>query len=438
MNSRYSPARIKERLGDRWDDLQLKLFGGCNPRSWWYRRIEAGIAPYQLPDLLAAGDGTAITEAAQWSRRRPEVLELFRAHVYGRSPKPPPIQAKITKHVDQALGGTATLTEVRIALTADPTGPAMTLLLLLPVTRTGGAQRVPVFLGLNFFGNHTIHPDSVITPTAAWVPSDRHTRGLPAEQLRGLHASSWPVELILQRGYGLATAYCGEIVPDRPDGLALGVPRWYARPAGTTPPPDAWGAVAGWAWGLSRALDYLVTDPAVAADQIAVVGHSRLGKAALWAGAEDERFAMVISNESGCAGATLFRRRLRETIAILNRVNPHWFCDNFKQYDGREHALPVDQHMLLALIAPRPLYVASAQLDLGADPMGEFLAAKHASALYRLLGTSGLPGEEQPPVNQAVCGQIGYHMRSGRHAVTRFDWENFLAFADRHFRPARV
>lgn len=432
--------RLKQRLSNRFDDILLRARGGCNLSSRWYLGIEAGLPHYRLPELLVSSDGTCINSARQWiTHRRREILELFRTAIYGRSPE---IAAHVPGHVvrqqEGALGGIATLKEVHVPLSENASGPAMTLLILLPSNRGSTIKRTPVFLGLNFFGNHTIHKELKIQLTKAWVPNDRHTRGLSPERLRGLQSSSWPVEFILRSGYGLATAYCGEIVPDRPDGLDLGIHRWYQANHSFGESTDAWGAIACWAWGLSRAMDYLVQDEEVAGKQVIVMGHSRLGKAALWAGAEDERFAMVISNESGCGGAALFRRKLRETVSIVNSVNPHWFCDNFKKYSDNEAALPVDQHMLLSLCAPRPLYIASAQLDLGADPMGEFLASKHASPVYRLLGTAGLPTEELPPVDTPVMGQIGYHMRQGRHAVTLFDWTQFITFANKHFRRAAV
>jgi hypothetical protein len=428
-------ARLERRLSNRLDDILLKVRGGCNLSSRWYRNLEASIPSYELPELLASVDGKSNDDAQQWPCRRREILELFRTNVYGRTPE---IAAPVVGHVmrvkEGALGGLARLKEVRVQLSEDASGPAMTLLILLPKNRARAFKSTPIFLGLNFFGNHTIHKNADIQPTKAWVPNDRHTRGLPPEELRGLQSSSWPVELILKHGFGLATAYCGEIAPDRPDGLNFGVHHWYQVNHSFGKSADSWGTIAGWAWGLSRAMDYLVTDQDVAANQVAVIGHSRLGKTALWAGAQDERFAMVISNESGCAGATLFRRRLRETVSILNHANPHWFCETFKKYNDNEDALPVDQHMLLSLIAPRPLYIASAQLDLGADPMGEFLAAKHASRTYRFLGTSGLPSDTLPAVDRPVMGQVGYHIRKGGHAIKLFDWMHFINFAEKHFR----
>lgn len=400
---------------------------------------ESKVPEYTLPDPLMMRNGTRVTSAQAWrAQRRAEILELFRAHVYGRSPdKPSHMTFEVfdldrNAVVDAERKVTGTRKQVAVFLAGKQDGPAMDVLVYLPKNRQGPA---PVFLILNFSGNHAVHPNPAIRLSTRWMrpkyPGVVDNRA--TEEARGTASDRYPIAQILARGYGFATIYCGDLDPDFDDGFKNGVHGAFDS-GGSERPPDAWGTISAWAWGLSRALDYFEADDDVDHRRVAVLGHSRLGKTALWAGAQDERFAMVISNNSGCGGAALSRRCYGETVWRINDAFPHWFCGNFKQYGNREDDLPVDQHMLIALMAPRPVYVASAQKDRWADPKGEFLAARHAHAVYRLLGTDGMAAREMPGVEQPVMSTIGYHIRSGGHNLTEYDWQRYMDFADKHLR----
>ena len=394
---------------------------------------ESQVPPYQLPDPLRLADGTPVSTPTDWyARRRPELLGLFADHIYGRTPDLTPA-THVCLHEQTAVGthGDATRTQVTIEWEQNGAACHVDLLIYLPAA----TRPAPCFMGLNFHGNHTTQDDIAIRlPTASWPEDDAgasHRRHM-AEESRGSQRSRWPLAQILGRGYGLITAYCGDLTPDVPDGLAHGVGQlptahpWQERPG------NGWGAVGRWAWGLSRILDYCAVDPAIDETRVALMGHSRLGKTALWAGAQDARFALVISNNSGCAGAALSRRCFGETVAAITTRFPHWFCPTFHTYADREAALPVDQHQLLSLIAPRPLYVASATDDLWADPRGEFLGLQAASSVYRLLGVAMPELDAMPPANARITGAVGYHLRQGGHDITSADWAHYLDFADRH------
>ena len=387
-----------------------------------------------LPEILVTRDGRPVTSMEAWKEfRRPEILELFRDHVYGRVPETE-AEVRYLEAVPPtpALEGRAIRREVDLVVSHGEDTLTMGLLVFLPPDPPGP---VPLFLGLNFYGNHTIHQDPQIRITDSWVRNNEsfgitENRATPAS--RGVRSRRWPVEMILSRGYGLATMCYHDIDPDFDDGFRNGIhsvlgPEPASRDSGD------WGSIAAWAWGLSAIMDYLETDPGLDAGRVAVIGHSRLGKAALWAGAQDERFSLVISNNSGCGGAALSRRDSGERVSDINTSFPHWFAGQFHAYNDNEGELPVDQHMLLALIAPRPLYVASAENDTWADPHGEYLSIFMAGKAYELYEMETPEDPELPETDTPVrAGKLGYHIRSGDHDLTAYDWVQYLDFADRH------
>jgi hypothetical protein len=401
---------------------------------------EAKVGAYALPDPLVMADGRKVTTPDMWrNERRPELLRIFTTEVYGAAPEASRlIKPSYRVHSEDraALGGKAVRREVTIAFTDRPDGPRIDLLIYLP-KGAGLEHRAPAFLGLNFGGNHSVQPDPGITLSTQWMRNDPQngiTNHRATEATRGSAASRWPVERIIDGGYGLVTAYYGDIDPDYDDGFQNGVHPLFYHSGRTRPEPSEWGSIAAWAWGLSRALDYLETMPEIDAKKVVLMGHSRLGKTALWAGAQDQRFAIVISNNSGAGGAALSKRIFGETVSHLNTSFPHWFCANFHKFSGHEDQLPVDQHELIALIAPRPVLVCSAEEDLWADPKGEFLAARAADPVYRLLGTDGLAATEmpKPAVDSLINSTIGYRIRPGKHDVTLDDWIAYMKFADHH------
>ncbi len=391
---------------------------------------EANVPAYTLPDPLRSPDGKVITTAQQWTRiQRPYIYHLFEQHVYGRFPrKALPMTYKVTRVDPYALDSTATCKQITLYFTKMDTTVQLHLLLYLP---NKAKRRVPVFLGMNFYGNQSVIDDPSIPITTNYVikgPGVVDNRATEAS--RGAQASQWPIKDIISRGYGLATFFYGDIEADKADGWQTGFRSRLQELLEIR--PEEWSAMGVWAWALCRALDYLEMDKRVDPDQVLVMGHSRLGKAALWAGASDPRFAMVISNESGEGGAALARRDYGENIELITRSFPHWFVADYKNYGSNPSALPVDQHMLLALIAPRPLYVASAEGDQWSDPKGEFLSARYAEPVYLLFGKRGL-GTETFPKPQHPTGEfIRYHIRTGKHDVTAYDWEQYLQFAGKH------
>ena len=399
---------------------------------------ESKVGNHSVPDVLRCKDGSRVEDAASWIiRRRPEILDLFATYVYGKTPVNYfDTSYEILSEDSNALGGVAIRKEIAIRITNKTNTSVIFLALYLP---KDARKPVPLFLGCNYNGNHAVDPDKKIPITQHWMRNTLDEKSVvnnrATEFSRGYESSRWPLELIIKSGFGLATFYYGDVEADHPQGWRSGVRAHFSShaPTGEFRVED-WGAIAAWAWGLSRAFDYLETDAEVDSVKIAVMGHSRLGKAALWAGALDERFALVVSNNSGAGGMALARRDFGESIKSINENFPHWFCDNYKIFNDFPEKLPIDMHQLAGLIAPRPLYIASAQEDLWADPKGEFLSGMLADPVYSLFGEHGLTATDWPEANHPVGEKIGYHLRTGKHDVTAYDWEQFLRFAIKHFR----
>ena len=390
---------------------------------------ESKVPEFTVPDPLTNFAGEKITTSDDWiNKRRPELFEFFENKVYGKVPGDlDSISFKLLEESENALNGKARRKQIEVTLVKNEKSISFNILIYLPKKSTSS----PIFLGYNFFGNHSITTDANVIISEAWAMNseamniDEHRL---TEASRGLRSHRWAIEKIIDGGFGLATIYYGEIDPDKND-LMDGLHELFYEQGQEKPKNNEWGSLSVWAFGYSRALDYFEKDKNIDTNKVVVFGHSRLGKAALWAGATDQRFAGVISNDSGCGGAALSKRRFGETINVINTSFPHWFCLNFKRYNNNEEELPVDQHQLLALIAPTPIYVASAIDDQWADPKGEFLSAYHASPVYELFDMEGIAANQMPEVHNPIHQSVAYHIREGKHDVNDYDWEQYIKWA---------
>lgn len=234
----------------------------------------------------------------------------------------------------------------------------------------------------------------------------------------------------------MATFYYGDVDPDFSGAATLGVRGLYLAGGQTRPADDEWGAIAAWAWGISRAIDYFETSPSVDAERIAIVGISRLGKTVLWAGANDPRIAMVLASCSGEGGAALSRRNYGETIAHLTAPTryPYQFAANYAKWADRVDEFPIDSHFILSLIAPRPVLLLTGNTDKWSDPYGEFLAAKAATPVFELLGAEGIQTEDMPAAGEPLLSTLGFYMHEGGHGMVPADWDVIYQFMEKHLK----
>ncbi len=377
---------------------------------------EAHLPHYDLPPLLVSGTGQRVATAQQWhDARRPEILGLFGNLIYGVIPQPPtPIEQEyqITDTDPNFMDGKATRKDVQIRLSNDSGQLLMHFLVFVP---NHVDQPVPAFLKHSFDD----------TRGKAFHASDTQ---------KGKLNNGWPLGEFFDRGYGFCAVYHQSMVRHNEVEFLHGIHKLYYPAGQSFPKPYQWGVISACAYGAMRGMDYLETDDDIDHTRVAIMGHSKMGKTALWTAALDERFAIAISAQSGCAGAALWRRKSGETLNKMVTRFPYWLCRNAWKFVDREDDLPIDQHMLLACIAPRPVYVHSSTDDTWADPRGEYLSAYHASEVYRLLGKKGLDHQQSPPVGEAIIeSDVGYHIRAGGHSIEPYDWQQFMNFADYHF-----
>ncbi len=387
-----------------------------------FAQINSSGSVPNLPALLLSNNGNAIKNKKDWEKiRRPEIAALVEKEIYGFVPDQKiDCTSELLEQDNNAIGGTAIRKQIKLSFKRNNQTISVEMLVYLPK----GKKHFPTFLGYNFNGNETIYPDAKIHASKAWTGNGKEL---------GKDSLNWPVASIIQAGCGVATMYYWDIAPDKED-FSIGIYPLFYQPNQLRPSNNEWGALAAWAWGLSRALDYLQTDKQVDGKRVIVIGHSRLGKASLWAGAKDQRFAGVISSGSGAMGVSISKDKKGETLSAVIKRFPRWNSTNFKKYLNQDSILPFDQHMVVAMLAPRPLYIASASEDQWADPSHEYLSAVLVSDVYHLYGYPTLSNKTSLPLEQPIAGRISHHVRIGKHDILPYDWNLYLQFANRELK----
>lgn len=396
---------------------------------------EAKAGSYTLPDPLKLNNGKSVKDAKTWVRkRRPEIRTLIEENWFGRSPgRPKEMTFEVVEQGAPAFEGKAIRTQITIHFTKQADGPKMDLLLYLPAN---AKKPVPLFLNMSFWPNNIAVADPNVKAGRRW---DRQSRTQiaagPPPARPGAAAYGLRVEQFIAHGFGIATLNKDDLAPDFVDSEGMGVKALYLKPGQTRPADDEWGAIAAWAWGASRALDYLETDKRVDSKRVAIHGVSRLGKTALWAGAADERFGMVIASCSGEGGAAIARRNYGETLAHMTAPTrfPYQFAGKYAQYANKVDEWPVDGNMLVAMIAPRPLLLQTGNTDKWSDPFGEFLAAVAAGPVYQLLGKKGLGTTTFPAAGEPILHDLGYFLHDGGHGNVPADFDVYLRFMELHW-----
>lgn len=367
---------------------------------------EAKVPAYTLPEMLKTNDGRVVKDKKMWEEtRRPEILKLFTDNIYGQMPQDyDSIRYAITNEDKAAMNGRAHMQEVAIQVFRVKKSVKIHLILFVP---NNIQKPVPVFVLINNRGTDN------------------------TDITRKIKSEFWPAEMVIDSGFAIAAFHVSELAPDQNETFMNGMLQLYPDQLTAD---NGMRAIGAWAWGASRVMDYFETNKDIDAKKVVIVGHSRGGKASLWAAANDQRFAICVTNCSGNTGAALSRRQFGERISTINKTFPHWFTNNYKKYNDQENELPVDQHMLIGLVAPRPLYATNASKDPWADPTGTFLALKAAEPAFNLYSIKSNLPSKPPGINQPIFkSQLAYHNREGEHNLTAYDWENFVRFAKYHF-----